>query len=166
MLIVVVSDLCSDASDPQWTINFSGSRVFGETEFWFASIKVITIIGLIIAGIVISAGGGPNHEAIGFRYWKEPFMQYKGIPGAWGRFLGFFAVLIDAAFAFIGTEITAIASAECANPRKAVPRAMKTVWIRLALFYIASAFMVGLLVSPYDPSLDLSSTAAKSSTLR
>lgn len=107
-------------------------------------------------------------------------------------------MLIDAAFAFIGTEITAIAAAETSNPRQAIPRAIKGVWIRLALckllmillsspptstitvvlsgdvvvrttyvsaddpVYIASAFLIGLLVSPTDPSLDLRSTAAKS----
>ena len=43
--------------------------------------QVITIIGLIITGIVITAGGGPNHETIGFRYWNETggFVQYAGI---------------------------------------------------------------------------------------
>ncbi|KIW16282.1 hypothetical protein PV08_06333 [Exophiala spinifera] len=143
-----------------WAINFAGTRVFGELEFWFASIKVITILGLIIAGIVITSGGGPDHQSIGFRYWHETggFVQYAGI----GRFLGFFSVLISAAFAFIGTEITAIAAAETANPQRSVPRAIKGVWIRLCLFYIISAFIIGLLVSPTDPSLNLSSTAAKS----
>ncbi|KAL2824979.1 putative arginine permease [Aspergillus pseudoustus] len=147
-----------------WAINLGGTRVFGEMEFWFASIKVITIIGLIIVGIIISAGGGPNHEAIGFKYWDETggFMQYSGIDGAKGRFLGFFAVLINAAFAFIGTEITAIAAAETTNPARNVSRAIKSVWIRLVVFYVCSAFLIGLLVSPSDPSLDLSSTAAKS----
>ncbi|KAE8549055.1 hypothetical protein EYB25_007570 [Talaromyces marneffei] len=72
------------------------------------------------------------------------------IGGAKGRFLGFFSVLIHAAFAFIGTDITAMASVETANPRKNVPRAIK------------GAFMVGLLASPSDLSLNLSSTAAKS----
>ncbi|KAH8698690.1 putative arginine permease [Talaromyces proteolyticus] len=147
-----------------WAINFAGTRVFGEMEFWFCSIKVITIIGLIITGVIISAGGGPNHTAIGFKYWSETggFVQYSGIAGAKGRFLGFFSVLIDAAFAFIGTEITAIAAAETASPRKNVPRAIKSVWIRLVLFYVCSAFLIGLLVSPSDPSLNISSTAAKS----
>ncbi|KAJ5223653.1 Amino acid/polyamine transporter I [Penicillium chermesinum] len=130
-----------------YLINFAGTRVFGEMEFWFCSIKVLTIIGLIITGIIISAGGGPNGEPIA---------------GAKGRFLGFFSVLINAAFAFIGTEITAIAAAETANPRKNVPVAIKSVWIRLVLFYLCSAFLIGLLVSPSDPSLDLGSTAAKS----
>ncbi|KAH6676312.1 putative arginine permease [Halenospora varia] len=147
-----------------WAINLAGTRVFGEMEFWFCSIKVLTIVGLIIVGIVITAGGGPNHENIGFRFWHETggFVQYSGIPGAEGRFLGFFSVLISAAFAFIGTEITAIAAAETGNPRKSVPNAIKSVWIRLVLFYICSAFLIGMLVSPTDPSLNLASTAAKS----
>ncbi|KZF19671.1 hypothetical protein L228DRAFT_270993 [Xylona heveae TC161] len=147
-----------------WAINLAGTRVFGEMEFWFASIKVITIIGLIIAGIVITAGGGPNHESIGFRYWNETggFVQYSGIAGSKGRFLGFFSTLVNAAFAFIGTEITAISAAETANPRLNVPRAIKSVWIRLMIFYVLSVFVVGLLVSPSDPSLDLGKAAAKS----
>jgi yeast amino acid transporter len=76
--------------------------------------------------------------------------------------LGFFSCLIRAAFAFIGSEMTAIASAETANPRKAVPSAIRTVWIRLLLFYMCSSFLIGLLVSPTNPSLNLGSTAAKS----
>ncbi|TYJ56100.1 hypothetical protein B9479_003210 [Cryptococcus floricola] len=147
-----------------WAINFAGTKYYGECEFWFASLKIITIIGLIISGIIITSGGGPNHETIGFRFWNETggFMQYEGIAGAKGRFLGFFATLISAAFAFIGSEITAIAAAETLDPRRAVPRAIKSVWVRLVLFYITSAFLIGLLVSPSDPSLNLSSTAAKS----
>lgn len=90
----------------------SDSRVgvYGEAEFIFASIKVITITGLIILGIVLDLGGrlislglatsnlnrntgGPNHDRIGFRYWKHPgpFVQFDGIPGAKGRFLGWWA---------------------------------------------------------------------------
>jgi yeast amino acid transporter len=130
----------------------------------FCSIKVITVVGLIITGVIITSGGGPNGQAIGFRFWNETggFVQYSGIPGAKGRFLGFFSVLISAAFAFIGTEITAIAAAEAANPRKTVPKAIRSVWIRLVLFYVLSAFIIGLLVSPSDPDLNLGSTAAKS----
>ncbi|KAJ7068002.1 amino acid permease [Mycena amicta] len=53
-------------------INMCGAGVYGEAEFIFASIKVITITGLIILGIVLDLGGGPNHDRIGFRYWKNP----------------------------------------------------------------------------------------------
>ena len=110
-------------------INFGGSRAYGEAEFWFAIIKVITIIGLIILGIVIDCGGGPNGEYIGGRYWRDPGMlvQYAGIEGTTGRFLGFFSVLIQASFSYIGTEIVAIAAGETQDPRKTLPRAIKNV---------------------------------------
>jgi amino acid transporter len=47
-----------------WAINFWGARAYGEAEFWFSAIKVITIVGLIILGIVLMCGGGPSHDAI------------------------------------------------------------------------------------------------------
>ena len=74
------------------------------------SIKVITIVGLIILGVVLDLGGGPNHDRLGFRYWKDPgvFVQFHGIEGAKGRFLGWWAVMTQAAFSFIGTEIVAV----------------------------------------------------------
>lgn len=91
----------SDANPAIWitvclvvavAINLGGARTYGEAEFWFAIIKVLTIVGLIILGIIIDAGGGPNGDAIGFRYWNNPgaFVQYLGIEGATGRFLGEF----------------------------------------------------------------------------
>lgn len=40
-------------------------------EFWFSLIKVVAIIGLILMGIILDAGGGPSGEAIGFRYWRK-----------------------------------------------------------------------------------------------
>lgn len=84
--------------------------VYGEAEFIFASIKVITITGLIILGIILDLGGGPNHDRLGFRYWKHPgpFAQFNGISGTEGRFLGWWAVMTQAAFSFIGTEIVAV----------------------------------------------------------
>jgi len=74
------------------------------------SIKVVTITGLLILGIVLDLGGGPNHDRIGFRYWKNPgpFVQFNGIAGPKGRFLGFIRVLIQAAFSFIGTEVVTV----------------------------------------------------------
>ena len=84
--------------------------MYGECEFIFASIKVITIVGLIILGIVLDLGGGPNHDRIGFRYWKNPgpFVQFDHISGTEGRFLGWWSVMTQAAFSFIGTEIVAV----------------------------------------------------------
>ena len=86
-------------------INFLGVRVYGEAEFWFSSMKVVAIVGLIILGVILMAGGGPDHHALGFTYWVTPgpFNQISlgedgFVPGAWGRFLAFFAVLVQAAF--------------------------------------------------------------------
>ncbi|KAG2117799.1 amino acid permease [Suillus discolor] len=147
------------------TINMLGAGAYGEAEFIFASIKVITITGLIILGIVIDLGGAPNHDRIGFRYWKNPgpFVQYDGISGAKGQFLGFWAVLTEAAFSFIGTEIVAIAAGEAKNPRRTLPKAIRRVYIRILLFYIGGTLIIGLLVPSNNPNLNLNSgTTAQS----
>ncbi|GJE90155.1 amino acid permease [Phanerochaete sordida] len=146
-------------------INMFGARAYGEAEFIFASIKVITITGLIILGIVLDLGGGPNHDRLGFRYWKHPgpFNQFNNIGGSKGRFLGFWAVLTQAAFSFIGTEIVAIAGGEAKNPRRNIPKAIKRVYVRILLFYIGGVTIIGLLVPYTHPDLNLkTSNAAKS----
>ncbi|KAL1694763.1 amino acid permease/ SLC12A domain-containing protein [Schizophyllum commune] len=146
-------------------INFLGAGAYGEAEFIFASIKVITIVGLIILGIVIDLGGGPNHDRLGFRYWKDPgpFAQYHDIQGAKGQFLGWWAVITQAAFSFIGTEIVAIAAAEAKNPRRNLPRAIKRVYIRILLFYICGTIVIGLLVPSNNERLVSGSGTASSS---
>lgn len=139
--------------------------MYGECEFWFASIKVLTIVGLLIVGLVITCGGGPDHTSIGFRYWRHPgpFVQFNGIPGVKGRFLGFWAVLTQAAFSYIGTEILAIAAAEAKNPRRNLPRSIKRVYIRILVFYLGGTFMIGLLVPSNDKGLALNSGTALAS---
>ncbi|EKM54879.1 uncharacterized protein PHACADRAFT_259046 [Phanerochaete carnosa HHB-10118-sp] len=146
-------------------INMFGAKAYGEAEFFFASIKVITIVGLIILGLVLDLGGGPNHDRIGFRYWKNPgpFAQFDGIGGSKGRFLAFWSVLTNAAFSFIGTEIVAIAGGEAKNPRRNIPKAIKRVYVRILLFYIGGVTIIGLLVPYTNPNLNLTkNTAAKS----
>ncbi|PCH35836.1 amino acid permease [Wolfiporia cocos MD-104 SS10] len=146
-------------------LNMFGAGVYGEAEFVFASIKVVTITGLIILGIVLDLGGGPTHDRIGFRYWKHPgpFAQFDGIAGAKGRFLAWWAVMTQAAFSFIGTEIVAIAGAEAKNPRRNIPRAIRNVYIRILLFYIGGVTIIGLLVPYTNPRLDLASGTAAAS---
>lgn len=53
------------------SINFFGVRWFGESEFWFALIKISLILGLIIGGLVVDLGGGPDGKRLGFTYWKH-----------------------------------------------------------------------------------------------
>ncbi|ORY59041.1 amino acid permease [Leucosporidium creatinivorum] len=146
-------------------INFGGTKVYGECEFWFAIIKVITIVGLIILGIILDAKKNADGSRIGFRYWNNPgvFVQHLDIAGSKGRFLGFWAVLNQAAFSYIGTEIVAIAAGEAKNPKKNLPKAIKRVYVRILLFYILGTFIIGLLVASNDPRLKLGSGTAASS---
>lgn len=123
-------------------INLFGVRGYGEAEFVFAIIKVTAVIGFIILGIVLDCGGGPVGGYIGGKYWHNPGAFNNG-------FKGLCSVFVNAAFAFAGTELVGLAAAETANPRKSVPSAIKQVFWRIALFYIVSLLLVGLLV-PYD----------------
>ncbi|KAF8522912.1 amino acid permease [Hysterangium stoloniferum] len=141
-------------------INFLGPRAFGECEFWFASIKVVTIIGLIILGLIIDLGGAPDRDRRGFRYWRDPgpFTQFLQITGAKGRFLSFWSTLIQAAYSFLGTEIVSLTTAETKNPTKTLPKAIRGVWIRVILFYI-----IGMIVPSDNPNLTTGTGNARSS---
>ncbi|KAI9567927.1 amino acid permease [Boletus coccyginus] len=136
-------------------INSLGVGAYGEAEFWFSSIKVLTIVGAIITGIVVDLGGNPKHDLIGFRYWKDPgpFTDYYGFTGAKGQFLGTCSVLTQSMFAFVGTEAVAVAAAEARNPRRNIPKAIKRVYLRILILYIGGVFIIGLLVASDDPSL-------------
>ncbi|EFP81405.2 uncharacterized protein PGTG_07026 [Puccinia graminis f. sp. tritici CRL 75-36-700-3] len=136
-------------------INFFGVKCYGEKFLLLAAVKVFAITALVVLGLVLNLGGGPTHEFIGLKYWKDPglFRQLNDIPGASGRFLAFWSVFIQAAYSFLGSETVALAAAETENPRKTVPRAIKSVFYRLLLFYVASAFVIGLVVPFNDPQL-------------
>ena len=75
------------------------------------------ITGLILTGLIVDLGGGPDHDRIGFRYWKNPGalaqsdLVSENKVGL-GRFLGLLSVLVQAAFSFQGMELVAIAASE------------------------------------------------------
>jgi len=131
-------------------LNFLPVSFYGELEFWFAMIKVITVLGFLIFGICIDAGAGQNGY-LGFHTWGNPgaFANYILDPGPTAKFVGFWAVLIQAGFSYQGTELVGVAAAECANPRKAVPSAIKKTFWRILLFFVGTIFFIGLLI-PYD----------------
>ncbi|RSH95100.1 hypothetical protein EHS25_000186 [Saitozyma podzolica] len=145
-------------------INYFGVRWFGESEFVFALIKIALVVGLIIGGIVLDLGGGPNHDRIGFRYWKDPgaFAPYHEDSG-FGYFLGFFTNLLQAAGSFAGIESIAFTAAEVKNPRVALSKAIRRLFWRIAIFYVVLVFVVGLLVPYNDPNLLQSTGTAASS---
>ena len=144
-----------------------------------SSIKVLTITGIIILGIIL--GGGPMHDRIGFRYWKNPgpFVDYLGISGLKGQFLRVCTVTTQVAFSFIGTEVVAVrglitpfmhpltydqmAAAEARNPCRNIPKAIKTIYFHVFVLYIGSVFIIGLLVPSNNPSLGSTSTQPSAS---
>lgn len=136
-------------------INIFGVKGYGEAEFIFAIVKIVAIVGYCILGIILAAGGGPNHEYIGGRYYQHPGAFNHG-------FKGVCSVFVTAAFAFAGTELAALAAAETENPRKSLPKACKQVFWRICLFYIVSLTLVGLLVPYTDDRLGGASNAAAS----
>ncbi|KAH7489914.1 Dicarboxylic amino acid permease [Fusarium oxysporum f. sp. matthiolae] len=131
-------------------INFFGIRFFGEIEFWLSAVKIVTIIGIIIFSLVLALGGGPDHDRKGFRYWQNPgaFKPYIN-EGASGRFLGFWSCMINATFAFMGTELVGVTVAEAQNPRRTIPKAIKLTYYRILIFYCLSVLLVGMIV-PYN----------------
>ncbi|KAF2459560.1 amino acid transporter [Lineolata rhizophorae] len=126
-------------------VNVGAVSFFGEIEVICSTIKFGWIFVVIISNIVISAGGAPNHDAVGFRYWNaEPFTN---------GFKGFLSVMPTCIFAMAGSENSGLVAAETGNPRKAVPRAIGSIWLRLSLFYLLGSLMVTITVSPTNPDL-------------
>lgn len=140
--------------------------VYGEVEFFFAMLKILLVVGIVIMGLVIDLGGVPGQPRLGFAYWKNPgpFVEYI-TTGSWGKFLGFWAVMNNAVYSFAGVESVSVAAAETQNPRQNIPKACKRVFARVALFYILAVLIVGMLVPSDDSDLgnpDTEGTAGQS----
>ncbi|KAL1668752.1 amino acid permease/ SLC12A domain-containing protein [Schizophyllum commune] len=137
-------------------INVAGVKYFGEFEFWFAFLKIISIIGLIIMCLVVDLGGAPDHDRRGFRYWRDsPFnSNYLDLqPPSKARFFGFWAVLTQAAFSYGGMEGLASICLEAENPRVTMRTAVRAIFYRIVVLYIVALWLVGMCISPQDPHL-------------
>lgn len=138
-----------------FVLNMCPVRIYGEAEFYFAGIKLITITGLIILGIVLFFGGGPNHDRLGFRYWKHglAFKLYL-VLGPTGRFFAVWTAIIKAGYSFIvSPELIVACSAEVTAPRKAIPRCASQFIYRLAFVYILSSFIIGVIADSTSKNL-------------
>lgn len=91
-------------------INYYGVAFFGEFEFWLSSVKVLIMISLVIFTCCLVFGVGPKQHPKGFSYWVHPgpVAPYKGIDNGGGRFLGFWNVLGNAVFSFLGAELVGV----------------------------------------------------------
>lgn len=136
---------------------------FGEVEFWMSAVKLLVMLMLVLTCFVISVGGQPSGERIGFRYWYDPgaFGDYL-VPGATGRLLGFWACMVQACFAYTGTELVGVAFGEAPNPRKTVGRAVRQTLWRIVAFYILGVLVLGMSV-PYTDDRLVGATKASTS---
>ncbi|KAH8658092.1 amino acid permease/ SLC12A domain-containing protein [Xylariales sp. PMI_506] len=139
-------------------------RVYGELEFGFSMLKIILIVLVNILALVVTCGGGPTGEVIGFKYWRDPglFVQYLDIPGPLGRFLGFWSTFSSAIYSYSGMENITMPAAEIDYPRRAIPKAARRIFWRILIFYVISIFMVTLVVASNDTALLTASNTAAS----
>lgn len=112
-------------------INLANVKVYGEMEFWFAIIKVVAIIGMIVFGayLLFSGLGGP--EATVTNLWAQGGFFPNGI-------MGLVMAMAVIMFSFGGLELVGITAAEADNPQKSIPKATNQVIYRILLFYIGS----------------------------
>lgn len=127
-------------------LNYLSVKGYGEGEYWFSFIKVSAVIIFIIVGLLMIFGimGG---EVIGFKNFTLDDAPFSG------GFLGVFIVFVAAGFSFQGTEIVGVAAGESEDPAKNVPKAIKSVFWRILLFYVLAIAIIGLIVPYTNPNL-------------
>lgn len=125
-------------------LNLLTVKLFGELEFWFALIKIITILALIIIGVILLI--------IGFKTDAGPvsisnLWQHGGLfpNGLSGFFLAFQMVV----FAFVGVELVGVSAAETANPQKNIPSAINKIPLRILFFYVGALIII-LSINPWE----------------
>lgn len=140
---------------PQWmwalltlvvmtTVNLINVKAFGEFEFWFAMIKVITIIAMILLGLgIIIFGIGNNGVPTGIsNLWSHEGFFPNGIGGT-------VKALVMVAFAYLGVELIGVTAGEAKNPEKVIPSAINKVPVRILIFYVG-ALLVMMSIFPWN----------------
>ena len=128
-----------------FSINLISTKAFGETEFYFAGIKVVAVCTFLIVGVLLILGVGGNSP--GFSNWtvgEAPFVG--GVPAVINIFL-------IAGYSFQGAEVVAITAGESENPERNIPIAVRSVFFRILIFYIGAITVIGFLIPYTDPLL-------------
>ncbi|OWA33159.1 gamma-aminobutyrate permease [Saccharibacillus sp. O16] len=127
-------------------LNALSVRAYGEAEYWFALIKIVTVLIFLVVGVAMIFGvmGG---KAVGFTNFTVGAAPFNG------GFFAFLGVFMAAGFSFQGTELIGVAAGESEDPRRNVPRAIRQVFWRILIFYILAIFVIGLLIPYTDPNL-------------
>ena len=120
-------------------INLTNVKVFGEMEFWFAIIKVVAVVGMILFGAWLLFGGHAGPQATVRNLWE----QGGFMPNGWSGLVMMMAIIM---FSFGGLELVGITAAEADNPQESIPKATNQVLWRILIFYIGSlAVLLSLL---------------------
>lgn len=140
---------------PQWiwalaalaamgAVNLAAVKAYGEFEFWFAMIKVVTIVLMIIGGGAMILFGLGNHGVA------------TGISNLWahGGFMpngaqGMLMALQMVMFAYLGVEMIGLTAGEADNPNKSIPDAINSVFWRILIFYVGALFVI-LSIYPWN----------------
>ncbi|MDR6711962.1 D-serine/D-alanine/glycine transporter [Pseudomonas hunanensis] len=140
---------------PQWipalscvalllALNLVTVKMFGELEFWFALIKIVAILGLVVTGLymVITGFESPSGRTADLaNLWNDGGMFPHGL-------MGFFAGFQIAVFAFVGIELVGTTAAEAKDPQRTLPRAINSIPIRIIVFYVLALIAI-MAVTPW-----------------
>ena len=130
-----------------FVLNYLSVNSFGESEYWFAIIKVATVIIFLIVSFLMIFGILGVNAPVGFTNF------FKGDAPFHGGFFATFGIFLAAGFSFRGTELLGITAGETKNPDKTIPKAVKQIFWRILLFYILAILAIGLLIPYTDARL-------------
>ncbi|PET56496.1 gamma-aminobutyrate permease [Bacillus sp. AFS001701] len=139
-------------------LNLLSVKGYGESEFWFSLIKVVTVVVFLVVGIAMIFGILSGHHA-GFKNFTVGDAPFHN------GFLGVLSIFIVAGFSFQGTELIGVAAGETEHPEKNVPKAIRQIFWRILLFYVLAIIVIGLLIPYTDPGLMKNDVAVSPFTL-
>lgn len=127
-----------------FVLNVVAVRYFGEAEFWFALIKLVAVVALLVVAAVLLFGHHKSDQGTSqvSNLWNNGGFFPNGI-------VGFLAGFQIAFFAFIGIEVVGTAAAETKDPHRNLPMAIRAIPIRLALFYVLAMAAICMVI-PWD----------------
>jgi AAT family amino acid transporter len=118
-------------------VNLTAARLFGEAEFWFAMIKIVAIVALIVTGIFMMVGHHPT--PLGQASIGNLFHNYQLFPHGMANFISAFPMVF---FAFQGIEFVSITIGEAKNPHRVIKKAVNETLLRILLFYIGALIVI------------------------
>lgn len=128
-------------------LNVISVKGFGEAEYWFSLIKVVTLVVFIAVGVLMIFGILRGGEQAGWHNWTVGDAPFAG------GFASMIGVAMIVGFSFQGTELVGIAAGESADPAKNIPRAVRQVFWRILLFYVLAILIISLIIPYTSPDL-------------